>query len=86
MPVSSRLRQAITYTWVTVLNSAGARTAGKGDELVDSDLTDAAGFRIGEVGEPFELGRNLGEVAALGRVSARWSAGAVLVTRTGTVS
>ncbi len=30
-------------------------------------LTDAAGFRIGEVGEPFELGRNLGEVAEMGR-------------------
>jgi hypothetical protein len=31
------------------------------------DLTDPAGFRIGEVGEPFEIGRNLGEVAELGR-------------------
>jgi hypothetical protein len=31
------------------------------------DLTDAVGFRIGEVVEPFELGRNLGEVAEMGR-------------------
>jgi hypothetical protein len=41
--------------------------ASEGDKLLDIDLIGAAGFRIGEVGEPFELGRNLGEVAELGR-------------------
>jgi hypothetical protein len=51
--------------------------AGEGDELLDIDLIGAAAFRIGEVGEPFELGWNVGEVAELGggeRSPERWRA------------
>ena len=44
-----------------------AAKAGKGDELLDIDLIGAASFRVGEVGEPFEFGGNVGEVAELGR-------------------
>jgi hypothetical protein len=44
-----------------------AAEAGEGDELLDVDLVGAACFGVGEVGEPFDLGRNLGEVAELGR-------------------
>jgi hypothetical protein len=35
---------------------ADAFEAGEGDELLDIDLIGAAGFGIGEVGEPFEFG------------------------------
>jgi hypothetical protein len=33
-----------------------AAEAGEGDELLDVDLVSPAGFGVGEVGEPFELG------------------------------
>jgi hypothetical protein len=44
------------------LDDAGQ--AGEGDELLDVELIGAGGFRVGE---PFELGGNLGEIAELGR-------------------
>jgi hypothetical protein len=44
-----------------------AAEPGEGDELFDVDLVGPAGFGVGEVGEPFELGRDLREVAELGR-------------------
>jgi hypothetical protein len=40
---------------------------GEGDEFFDVDLVGAAGLGIGEIGEPFEFGRDVGEVAELGR-------------------
>jgi hypothetical protein len=44
-----------------------ATKAGEGDELLDVELVGATGFGIGEIGEPFELGGNFGEVAELCR-------------------
>jgi len=38
---------------------------GEGDELRDVDFVCSAGFRIGDVGEPFQLGRNIREIAVL---------------------
>ena len=57
----------MTWARVTVRSSAGSVQTGEGEELLDIDFVGAAGFRIGDVGEPFELGRNVGEVAELGR-------------------
>ena len=37
------------------------------DELRDIDLVGASGFRVGDVGEPFQLGRYVGEIAVLCR-------------------
>jgi hypothetical protein len=37
----------------------------EGDEFSDNDLIGAACFFIGDVGEPFQLGRNIDEVAVL---------------------
>ena len=65
--VSRSLRQAMTWARVTERSSAMPPQAGEGDKLLDVDLIGAAGFGIGDVGEPFELGRHLGEVAELGR-------------------
>ena len=39
--------------------------AGKGDEFPHVVLVGPAGFRVGDVGEPFFLGRNLGELLEL---------------------
>lgn len=44
-----------------------AAQAGECNKLLDIDLVRLAGFGVGEVGEPFELGGNVGEVAELGR-------------------
>jgi hypothetical protein len=44
-----------------------AAQAHERDEFRDIDLVGPVGFGIGEVGEPFELGRNLGEIAEMGR-------------------
>jgi hypothetical protein len=44
-----------------------AAQAGEGDELLDVDLVGAAGFGVGEVGEPFELGGNVSQITELGR-------------------
>jgi hypothetical protein len=46
---------------------AEAAQARKADEFFDIVLIGAAGFGIGEVGEPFDFGRDLGEIAELGR-------------------
>ena len=40
---------------------------GEGDEFRDINFIGASRFRIGDVGEPFELGRNIREVAVLFR-------------------
>ena len=40
---------------------------GEGGKLAHVDFIGAAGLGIGEVSEPFELGRNLGEGAVLRR-------------------
>jgi hypothetical protein len=57
--------------------------AGEGNELLNVDLIGAAGFGVGEVGKPFELGRDLDAVVELGGGEGRRSAGAVaLLTRT----
>ena len=45
----------------------GPAQPGEGRELAHVDFVGPAGFGIGDVGEPFELGRNVGEVAVLGR-------------------
>ena len=45
----------------------GSAQAGKGRKLAHVNFIGPAGFGIGDVGEPFELGRNVGEVAELGR-------------------
>jgi hypothetical protein len=37
------------------------------DELRDIDFMSAAGFRIGDVGEPFQLGRYIRKIAVLFR-------------------
>ena len=37
----------------------------EGDEFVHVVLVSAAGFAIGDIGEPFDFGRNLGEIAEL---------------------
>jgi len=39
----------------------------KGGEFRNVDLVGAARFLIDDVGEPFKLGRNVGEVTILGR-------------------
>lgn len=39
----------------------------EGDEFRDIDLIGAPRFRIGDVGEPFELGRYIREIAVLVR-------------------
>ena len=41
--------------------------AGEGREFADVVFISAAGFGIGAVGEPFELGRHVGEIAILDR-------------------
>src|SRR5215831_19210246 len=41
--------------------------AGEVNEFFDIDLISPSRFRIGEVGKPFEVGGQLGEVAELGR-------------------
>jgi hypothetical protein len=41
--------------------------AGEGRELTDIAAVGTPGFGIGDIGEPFELGRHLGEIAKLGR-------------------
>ena len=61
------LRQAMTCARVTVRSAAGSRSPVKADELRNVDLVGAPGFRIGDVGEPFDFGGNIGEVAVLGR-------------------
>jgi len=40
---------------------------GEGGKLLDIVFISAAGFGIGDVGEPFEFGGNVGQVAELGR-------------------
>ena len=42
-----------------------AAQAGKADELLDIVLIGAAGFGIGDVGEPFQCGRHIREIAVL---------------------
>jgi hypothetical protein len=43
------------------------RQAGKGHELRHIAFIEAARFQIGDVGEPFDLRRNIGETAVLSR-------------------
>src|SRR5713226_3374808 len=64
---SRSLRQAMTWARVTGAQLGRAAQAGEGDEFLDVDLVGAAGFGIGEVGEPFEFGRYVGELAVLRR-------------------
>ena len=40
---------------------------GEGGKFTDVDLIGAPGFGIGEVGEPFKLGRHLGQAVILTR-------------------
>ncbi len=40
---------------------------GEGEKLTDIVAVGPPGFGIGDIGEPFELGRHLGEIAELGR-------------------
>ena len=40
---------------------------GEGAELADIDPVSLAGFGIGDIGEPFKLGRDFGELAILRR-------------------
>ena len=63
---SRSLRQAMTWARVMERSSAMPPEPGEGDELLDIVLIGPAGFGVGEIGEPFELGRHLGEVAELG--------------------
>src|SRR5271155_878327 len=44
--------------------------AGEGGELADIVAVGPPGFGIGDIGEPFELGRHLGEIAELDRSEA----------------
>ena len=64
---SRSLRQAMTWARVTVRSSAGPRRPAKAENSLDVDFIGAAGFGIGDVGEPFELGRHVGQVAVLRR-------------------
>jgi len=41
--------------------------AGEVGELTDIVAVGSPGFGIGDIGEPFELGRHLGEIVELGR-------------------
>ena len=41
--------------------------AGEGGEFTDIVAVGPPGFGIGDIGEPFELGRHLGEIVELGR-------------------
>ena len=59
------LRQAITCARVTVRSSVGSRQPGESREFRNVDLVGAASFGIGDVGEPFEFGGNVGELAEL---------------------
>ena len=43
------------------------RETGESEKFRDIDLISAARFGIGDVGEPFQLGRNIGEGVELGR-------------------
>ena len=61
------LRQAMTWARVMVLNSAGWRSPVKAENSPDVILISPPGFGIGDVGEPFELGRHIDEVAELDR-------------------
>ena len=45
----------------------GTTQAGEAAEFSDVDPVGPASFGIGDVGEPFELGRHLGQVAVLRR-------------------
>ena len=45
----------------------GSTQPGEGHELTDIDFVGAAGFGVGDVGEPFELGRHLGQGTELYR-------------------
>ena len=38
---------------------------GVGDELRNIDFTGALRFRVGDVGEPFQIGRNIREIPVL---------------------
>jgi len=46
-----------------------AAETGEGAELLDIDPISLAGFGIGDVGEPFELGQHFGELAYCAGVS-----------------
>jgi hypothetical protein len=49
--------------------------AGEGGKVLEVELVGPAGFRVGDVGQPFELRRDLGELRELGDGQTGWSAG-----------
>jgi len=49
------------------VRSSARACSSEGDKFLNVDLVGAAGFRIDDVGEPFELGLDLGQIAELRR-------------------
>ena len=63
---SRSLRQAMTCARHGAQRGV-IRQPGEGHELRDIDFIGAAGFWIGDVGEPFEFGGYVGEGVVLGK-------------------